>query len=360
MKFECKKEELLNALETIAPAINSKAGSPILTNTLMDVQTDKIVFTGTSLDITLITTLKIVTNEVGVLLVPAQKFIAILKALSAEDIINITSKDNKTLIIKCGSSTFKISCMPKEEFPKLSVFKDDNNIGILQQTLKNILKKVSFAMLTDNSRPTLNGMLFDFKKDKFTVVATDAKRIAIAKIKVDNKLEKSFILPMKSVNILEKLFNTTEAVSINVEKGQVSFSGSGTQFVSKLIEGTFPDFEKAIPKEVKDKLIINRKNFISALEKAALFTSSDSTAIKLNINADKIVIAKQTEIDDVQTKLDCKFTKDLIIGFNPNYLLDVLTKVDSDSVEIEIENNDKPALLRKAEDYIYIMLPNKI
>jgi DNA polymerase-3 subunit beta len=359
MKFECKKEELLNALETITPAINSKGATPILSNVLIDAQKTKLIFTATSLDITLTTVLNIPVNETGILLIPAQKLIAIIKEFSTEDVINITSKEDKAITIKCGNSVFKISCMPKDEYPKLPTIKENNSVTIIQQILKSLLSKISFAMLTDTSRPILCGILFKLTKDTLTMVATDAKRIAIVKTKIKNEEEKSFILPMKSVGILAKMLDKDE-VTINIEKSRVSFNGKNTQFISNLIDGTFPDYEKATPKESQNKLIIKREDLISALKKAALFTSPDSVGVKLNISTDKLIVSKQTEIDDAQIKLNCKFVKDLTIGFNPNYLLDVLTSVESELVEIELESNDKPALLRKKDEYVYIMLPTKI
>ena len=360
MKFECKRDELLNVLEIVLPAINSKSTAPILTNVFVDAKKDKIVFTATSLDIILISTLNITVAEIGSLLIPAQKLVAIIKELSIEDNVSITSnKDDKAMIIKAGNSTFKIACMPKSEYPKLPLFKDIDTIKVPQQTLKSLINKVSFAMLPDNSRPMLCGILFEFKKNTLTVVATDAKRIAIAKIIIINEIEKSFILPMKSVNVLTKML-TNNDININIEKSRISFLDKDTQFISNLIDGEFPAYEKAIPKESKEKLIINRIDFISALKKAALFTNSNSIGVQLKIDIEKIIISKQTEMDDAHIKLDCKFTKDMTIGFNPNYLLDILNNIKEASLEIELESSDRPALLRKKDDYIYIMLPTRI
>lgn len=359
MKFDCKKDELLNALETIAPAISSKPSNPVLSNILVVSQEKCLIMTATSGDITLSTTLNIVASEAGSILIPAQKLISIVKELSAEEPINITSKDNKAITIKNGNSVFKIACMSADKYPSFKITKTDNNITVSQPTLKTVINRVSFAMLTDNSRPTLCGVLFEFVKDMLTVVATDAKRIAVAKIKLIGEANTSFILPMKSVSILTRILSKGD-VTINIEKSQVTFSGKETQFITNLIDGDFPAYEKAIPKETVDKLNINKDALISAVKKAALFTSADSVAVQFKIDAEKMVVSKQTEFDDVQIKLPCKYTKEVTIGFNPSYLLDVLTSVDDAQIDIEIDSNEKPALLRKKNEYTYVMLPTRI
>lgn len=359
MKFECKKDELLNALETITPAISAKNNNPLLSNVLIFAQEKSLTFTATSLDITLSTSINITASEAGSILVPAQKLIAVVKELSDADTVSIATKENKALTLKSGNSVFKLGCMSAEKFPEGKITKTDNNVTITSATLKSLINKVSFAMLPDTSRPTLNGVLFEFVKDILTVVATDAKRIAVAKIKLIGEINASFILPMKSVNILTKMLGTGD-VAINVEKSKVSFVGKETIFISNLIDGDFPAYEKAIPKAIADKLSIDKAELISALKKAALFTSPDSIAVKLNISTDKVMISKQTEIDDVQIKLPCKYAKEVTIGFNPTYLLEVLSSISDTKLEIEIDSGDTPALLRKKDEYTYVMLPTKI
>jgi DNA polymerase-3 subunit beta len=246
-----------------------------------------------------------------------------------------------------------------DKFPEIKITKTETSIKIAPQTLKSALNKVAFAMLSDNSRPTLCGVLFEFVKDTLTLVATDAKRIAITKIKLIGEIDASFILPMKSVNILIKALNKSD-ITISVDKNKVLFYGPETLFISNLIDGDFPAYEKAIPKETIDKVNINKDAFISALKKAALFTSADSIAVQLKIDTDKMIVSKQTEFDDVQIKLPCKYTKEVTIGFNPIYLLDILTSISDAQIDIEIDGGEKPALLRKKNEYTYVMLPTRI
>lgn len=364
MKFCTTKDILLKGVQTVQTAINTKSSLPILSNILIDTVNDSIILTTTDLDIGINITIPVKPSTPGAITIPAKKFFDIIKELPDKEEITITVKKNNLVHIECAKNTFKIMGLPKEEFPQLPVFKDKDFITLEQKKLKKMLATTSFAISHDETRYVLNGILLVVEPDYIRLVATDGRRLAMVedKMQLPKTLERKIIIPNKAVNELMKILQDEGEVKVFFGDNQIFFDMGQVKLISRLIEGDFPNYEQVIPKEVKDKITVSREKFLSAVRRVALFTNADSMAIKIDMGKDRMIFSKNSPyLGEARVELDADYKgKDLSVGFNPDYLADVLKSVDKEDINFEISDPEKPGVLRIGSEYVYVVLPMQI
>ncbi|MBU1087138.1 MAG: DNA polymerase III subunit beta [Candidatus Omnitrophica bacterium] len=371
MKFKSAQNILMSAIQTVEGAVATKTTLPILSNILLEAHNGKLIFSSTDLDIGIIYTADSEIIEDGTITIPAKRFSDIVKELP-EGEITVTVRKNYNMIIDCGSCSFRLIGLPKEEFPAIPKFSNKECVVLEQQLLKKILKKVSFAMSRDETRYVLNGTLFYIKNKILRLVATDGRRLALTEIKIPlNVDKKEAIIPIKTINELNKILKDEGEVKIYFSDNQVAFELNNTTIISRLIEGEFPNYEQVIPKEkAKDdtaKIKIEKSKFLAAIKRASLFTSPDSQSIKLDVFKNKLVISKMTpDIGEVKDEISMDYKgNELTVGFNPYYILDVLKNLQEEHVDFELLNAEKPGVFRENlvnENgfYVYIVLPMQL
>ena len=300
----------------------------------------------------------------GAITIPAKKLSDIIKELPDGEPISVSVKKNNLVNIECGKSVFKIMGLPKEEFPQLPEFKDKDSMILQQKKLKTMLKLTGFAISHDESRYVLNGVLFVIKPTYIRLVATDGRRLAMIedKMQLPKTLERKFIVPAKAVNELDKILGDEGDVKIFFNENQVFFDTGKTRLVSRLIEGEFPNYEQVIPKETKDKMVAAKETFLAAIKRAALFTNQDSAAVKLELTKDKAVVSKSAPyLGEARVEIDADYKgKDVSVGFNPNYLIDLLKNINEEKIAFEVADPEKPGVIRIGAEYIYVVLPMQI
>jgi DNA polymerase-3 subunit beta len=362
MKIEINKEDLLVGIQTIQNVINPRSTLPILTNILIETQKEGIKLTSTDLDIGISTILSIEVQEAGSITIPAKKFGDIIKELP-EDKIVIAVKKNNIVNISSKTCQFKLMGLPKEEFPKLVEFDSRESMELDQDVVKEMLELTYFAASTDETRYILNGILVEIKDKMIKLVATDGRRLAIIKKNLDTPIAKeiSMILPIKAVQELNRNLGQEGKLLFFVTDNQAMFKIGPTCIISRLIEGEFPDYNQVIPAPTENKVKINRQEFLLALRRASLLSTPDYQAVKLEIFKNKMVISKSTP-DVGESREECAVEysgKELIIGFNPYYLIDALKNLKSEVIPLEITDSEKPGVIR-IQDYIYIVLPMRL
>lgn len=364
MKFNTTKDVLLKGIQGVQSAISTKSSLPILSNILIEAVEDSIVFTATDLDIGITSKIAVKPQVTGAITVPAKKFSDIIKELPEGEAISVSVKKNNLINIECGKSIFKIMGLPKEEFPQLPEFKDKDSLTLQQKKLKSMLRLTGFAISHDESRYVLNGVLFVIKPTYIRLVATDGRRLAMIedKMQLPKTLERKFIVPTKAVNELDKSLGEEGDVKIFLNDNQIFFDMGKTRLVSRLIEGEFPNYEQVIPKEAKDKIVTPKETFLSAVKRAALFTNQDSAAIKIDLGKDKIVISKSAPyLGEARVEVDAEYKgKEISVGFNPDYLVDLLKNIDEEKIAFEVTDPEKPGVVRIGAEYIYVVLPMQI
>lgn len=362
MRFTIPKKALLEATQKVLGAISTKNTLPILSNMLIEAQKGQVKLVATDLDMAIAHTTQADTAQEGATTVPAKRFTDIIKELP-ENNITISMKKVNTITIDCLNTHFKVNCLPKEDFPKLPSYKNQESVAIKQEALKHMLNMTSFAISHDETRYILNGVLLEIGLQKISLIATDGRRLAFIQKKHETKpqKERKVIVPLKTINELNKALKDGE-LKICFGENQITFDLTDTTIISRLIEGEYPRYEQVIPKEKKEKLIVDKETLLAATKRAGLLTSQDSQAIKLDVFKNRLVVSKNTpDIGEVREELKTKYEGgDLTIGFNPTYLIDALKNIDTQEIKFELTAPDKPGVIRTQDDFIYVILPMQL
>lgn len=295
MKINFQKEDLIQGIQIVQNIITTKAALPILSHILLETQQDKLRLTATDLDIGISCVIPVQTEEAGAITIPAKRFGDIIRELPG-DSVDISTKKNNLVIIETENCQFKIMGLAREEFPKLPEFKDKEVIKLEQNTLKQILSLTSFAVSFDETRYILNGILFKIQKNKLILVATDGKRLAIMEKELEQSLEKEIrlIVPIKTIHELNRNLQEEGNLSLILGTNQVLFDLGDVVIISRLIEGEFPDYQQVIPPISDNKMTANREELLLAVRRAALLSTPDYQAVKLELFKNKLVVSKST------------------------------------------------------------------
>lgn len=362
MKLNFEKNILLNGIQIVQNVITPKSTLPILSNILVETLSNHIRLTATDLDIGITCLIPVNIQEPGSITIPAKRFYDIVKELTSNN-INFNTKKNNLILIETEFCQFKIMGLSHEEFPKLPEFKDKEAIKINQGVLKKMLGLTSFVVSFDETRYVLNGILFKIEKNNLTLVATDGKRLALAEKKLQHEYDKTIniIIPIKTIQELSRNLKDDGELSLTLGDNQILFDLGDIVIISRLIEGEFPDWRQVIPPVSEYKINISRGDFLLAVKRASLLATPDYQAVKLEVFKDKIVISKTTpDIGESREELKAEYHgKEMVMGFNPTYLMDVLKNLSEEKIAFELTDTDKPGVIR-VDGYIYLVLPMRL
>jgi DNA polymerase-3 subunit beta len=362
MKFKVEKSSLIAAIQTVQNIITAKSALPILSNILIETQQDNIRLTATDLDVGITCVIPVDIQEQGAITIPAKRFSDIVKEFPVE-VVNVATKKNNLVVIESELCQFKIMGLAKEEFPKLPEFKDKKVVKVEQGNLKEMLALTSFAVSFDETRYILNGILFKIDKGVLTLVSTDGKRLAVAerKLNVNPDVNLSMIVPIKTIHELNRNLKEEGELSLVVGSNQALFDLGGVAIISRLIEGEFPDYKQVVPSVSENKMKIGRNQFLLAVRRAALLATLDYQAVKLEVFKNKLVISKSTpDVGEFHEELAAEYQgREMIIGFNPVYLMDILKNLSDEVINLELTDGEKPGVIR-ISGYVYIVLPMRI
>ena len=362
MRLKLDKNHLMEGIQIVQNIVSSKATLPILSNMLLETKGNKGRMNTTDLDIGISCEIPVETIEEGAITIPAKRFSDIVRELPSGEII-ISTKKNNQVDIEGNKCRFKLNGLPKEEFPKFPEFKDKEVIKIAQGIFKEMILMTSFAVSHEESRYVLNGLLMEISGDTIRMVATDGRRLAKIEKKLEMPVKKeiSVIIPIKAIQELHRNLMEEGSVSFIAGTNQVLFDVNGILIATRIIEGEFPNYNQVIPKPVSPKVGVNREVFLSAVRRANLLTTPDFQAIKFEVFVDKLVISKTTpDIGESREEIPIEYGgKEMIVGFNPQFLIDILKNVSEESIEIELMGADKAGVIRLG-DYLYLVLPMRI
>lgn len=365
MDLKITKEALVEGIQLVQNAVSQKSSLPILSNVLLESENNTLKLTATDLDIGICSTIPVTTEVSGSITVPARKFFDIIKALPDDSEITLSMKKNNFVSIKSGKAQFKIIGLPKEEFPQLPLFKDKDSITISQPDLKDMFNLTDFAISKDDTRYVLNGVLLIVKGDQICVVATDGRRLATMNKKLDKKtlVDRSVIIPTKTVQEVKRMLEDAGDIQVKFSDNQILFAFPTSFVISRLIEGEYPNYKKVIPEKSSKEIKVLREDFLSATRRASIFTDQDSMAIKFSVRKKKMTISKNTPyLGEAKEEIDIDYSgaDELDIGFNPRYLIDVLKSMNDDEIIFELNDSNKPGVIRKGTEYTYVVLPMQL
>ena len=368
MKINTSKDNLLKGIQAVQNAVSSKSTLPILSHILIEAKKQEIKLTTTDLEIGVSVKVEGEVSEEGAITVPAKKFSEIIKELPSQNPINISVKKGQSITIEAGKSYFRLMGLLKDDFPQLPEFpssgKGADLVKIPQKTLKNMIQLTSFAMSHDETRYVLNGLLFSFKEKNLKLVATDGRRLALVERDIPEmgNLKKDVIVPMKTIQELNRNLTEEGDVVFNFRENQLQINLGQITIFSRLIEGEYPNYDQVIPKKTKEELSINTQEFLQATRRASILTNQDSQSIKINIIKDRMIITKNTpELGEAREEVEVEYKGgELAIGFNPIFLIDVLKNLEEPNVRFGFIDPEKPAVFRSGPDYTYIVLPMQV
>ena len=362
MKIKAAREVLIEGIQKVQNVITSRATLPILSHILIETQHDAIRLTATDLDIGITCVIPVDIQEQGAITIPAKRLSDIIKELPDEQ-VEISTKKNNLVFIETKSCQFKIMGLGREEFPRLPELHDKQVVKLKQALLKEMLALTAFAVSFDESRYVLNGILVKMGGTSLSMVATDGKRLALLERALSKAVdhEVSIIVPIKTIQELNRNLKDEGEISLVLGGNQILFDLGPVIIISRLIEGEFPDYRQVIPPPSEYKISAPREQLLLAVRRAALLATPDYQAVKWEVFKNKLVISKSTpDIGESREEMNVEYHgKELVIGFNPTYLIDVLKNISQDTVEVEVVDSEKPGVIR-IDGYVYIVLPMRL
>ena len=364
MDFYITKEEVVKSINLTLGVVEKRQTLPILSNVLFEVDESSLKLTATDLESEISTTSTISNfKSGGKITAPARKLSDLCRLMP--DLAEIHFYlDGDNLKIETESGKYNLSTLPSEDFPVFETEDTQSQINISSQNLKNLITKTSFAMGNQDWRHYLNGLYMMIDDKVITTVATDAHRLAMATSSLNEASSESTsgIVPRKSINEIGKLVGE-ESENVVIQLGQTSIAAnvSGTTFVSKLIEGKFPDYEQVIPSGESSLLVVDRKNFSESLSRVSVLSSEKYKGVRIITKKDSLNIsANNPEKEQGEENLSCEYQgEEIDIAFNVNYLQEILSTIDSEKIEINFFGSEKSCLITdpNSENLKYVVMP---
>ena len=363
MKFSVSKDKLLEGLSTVQNVVSTRTTLPILSNVLLQATEGELKLTTTDLDVGVRGRVEAHVERTGATTLPARRLFSIVRELPAAEIY--AEIDTKNLAsIRSGSSYFKILGLPEEEFPPLARFENAKSFGISQKDLKDALRKTSYAISTDETRYVLNGILFSFKENKLTSVATDGRRLALVDLELEfpRSQEIDVIVPTKAVVELQRLVKDEGEVKVSVGENQIAFELNDALLVSKLIEGNYPNYRQVIPSEAKERITLERETFLNAVRRVSLLASEKSNSVKLIFTKGNMdIVATTPDVGEAKETLPIMYKgRDFSIAFNPEFLMAPLRNLPNDEVFLDLIDEMSPGVIKIQGAFLYVLMPMRL
>ena len=377
MKFKINRDHFSNGLQQVLNVVGSKASMPILSNVLIEAVGETLSVTTTNLDLGICARIKASVEDEGAITLPVKRLATIVKELPNND-VSVEASPNNQVKIASGGSLFKIMGITRDEFPALPEFADERSFTIEQSTLAGMLRSVSYAQSSDETRYMLNGAYFTFSEPedadgsgKLSLVATDGRRLA----KIDHDmvvgegLSGSLILPAKTVSELTRLLDKGETLKIAFNDRRVSFQihtkdeadgfVGDILLVSKVVEGNYPNYQQVIPKETHQRIKVERELFLQSIHRAALVATDKSNSVKIQISNNLMELsASSPDFGESHESLAIDYSgPDLQVAFNPAFLMDPLRALTKDEIFFELKDEVSPGVFKTLESFLCVIMP---
>jgi DNA polymerase-3 subunit beta len=372
--LKAAQEKVLSALQSVSGIVERRHTLPILANVLIRKKGPQIELVTSDLEIQIRTHAELGGDEGDyAVTVGAKKLGDILKSLPGDQTVSLTANQTK-LTLQAGKSKFTLQTLPAEDFPLVQEAADFGPaFSVPQKMLKQLISQVHFAMAVHDIRYYLNGILFVAEGKSLTLVATDGHRLALAQANLDVDMPKQeVILPRKTVLELQRLLKddgkAAEGEEAQIEMrfagNQAKFAFGGLEFVTKLVEGKFPDYNRVIPKNHKNHITLGRATLLASLQRAAILTSEKFKGVRMNFAPGVLGIASSNaEQEEAREELEIDYGGDSFeIGFNVGYLMDVLANMGQDMVTVSLHDANSSALITNPEfeGFKYVVMPMRI
>jgi DNA polymerase-3 subunit beta len=361
MKLNIKKNELLDGLQKVSSIIGNKSTLPVLSNVLLDAQSNSLTLTTTDLEIRITIKIQTTVEIPGTTTLPAKTFLSIIRSLPGNS-IDLESDDTNHMSIRAGNSVYKLLGLPPLDFPLPMEFTPIRSFSLKQSDLARTLERISYAASTDDSRKTLSGILFSLKENAFTAVATDGKRLALVERGADNFTgeDGQAIIPPKSAMEIQRVFSGGDGDAlVEIGDSQALITAGGTILSTKLVEGSYPDYRKVIPTSFTRKVELPSEEFASALQRMSIVVSETSAYVQLTFNDNKIDMkAASNEVGEGSESVPIEYTgPEIKVSFNPIFVLAPFKHLDADKTVLQMNDGYNPVAISCGDGFLYVIMP---
>jgi len=367
MKFSLNRELLLKPLLLVSGAVERKSTLPILSNILFEVSGQSLTLTATDLELEMVSHTSIDNQGAdGKLTIPARKLLDICKSLPDDSTLSFESEDD-AIKISTGRSKYSLSTLSAEDFPNIEEWKGDVEFQLFKSDLLRLIESTHFSMANQDVRYYLNGMSIECENNEIRSVATDGHRLAICKISKDNLTlpARQVIVPRKGILEIIRLLDPVEdEVKIYLGSNHIKIIDTDFSFTSKLVDGRFPDYRRVLPRNGDKVLVTSREHLRQVLSRASILSNEKFKGVRLNFLANELKItANNPEQEQAEEVLEIEFPFDEVeIGFNVNYVLDVLNAVKDPEVKFTLSDANSSVVIEgnDSSDAIYVVMPMRL
>jgi len=344
MKFTITREKLHEGLGAVAATVPSKTTLPVLSNILVEATKDGLRLSGTDLDIAVSTIIPAQVDQEGATTLPARKLVEIVRELPSAA-IRFTGSGEQRVQIECGRSRFKLLGLSREEFPSFPAVKFEGGWKVAAKELQKLIGHVAFATSTEESRPILNGVLWELRSDRMRMVATNGHRLARMDVPLKGAGQADLIVPPKALEQIRRLFGPEDELEIARSDNHLGFRSSGTQVFTRLIEGPYPNYEQVIPRENDKVMTADKVALAAALRRMSIVASDQTHRIRLAFANGACKLSVTTpDLGEAQEEMTVAYDGDpLEIGFNAAYLLEILKYMPTDEVRLTFKGPERAA-----------------
>jgi len=363
---QSERNALLTSLSAVVGVVERRHTLPILSNLLLEKKGDKLTVLATDLELQISTQLGAQVGEDFAITIAARKLFDIVRALPDDAKVKLDTKDSQ-VVVSAGKSRFTLQTLPAADFPRVETGAGlGEAIRLPQKSLKRLLQLVQFAMASQDIRYYLNGMLLVLGGKQLRVVATDGHRLSYAETELETEVEaREVIIPRKTVVELSKLLNDVDdAVALRIGANQVTITLPGTELVTKVVDGKFPDYQRVIPVNQPRHLKANRQSVMQALQRAAILSNEKFRGVRLVMSENTLgIVCNNNEQEEAADEIEVNYNGDpLDVGFNVTYLLDGLGAVNSDEITLSLGDANSSMLLTSEGEagFKYVVMPMRI
>lgn len=372
MKFSVERSALLKALSRVQSVVEKRTTIPILSNILIGAENQQLAMCATDMDLEIVDALPATIGESGSTTVPAHTLYDIVRKLPDDITLNIAMNEGKnSMTISAGRSTYKLGCLPREDFPEMATNKAANTFMLPASVLRNLVDRTRFAMSTEETRYYLNGIYLHVAEEAgeqvLRAVATDGHRLARFQVPLPDGCAgmPGVILPRKAVLELRRLLDEAGTdIRLDVSEKMVRFTFDHVTLTTKVIDGTFPDYERVIPQNNDKYMEVDPKTFSRAVDRVSIVAAEKTRAVKLSMKDKALTLSANNDNGSAVEEVEVENNTDaaIEIGFNARYLLDVTQLLEGTQCRFLISDSASPAIVQDNDDpsSLYVLMPMRI
>ena len=369
MKFSVSSSELQKILSVIEGVIPSKSTLPILENILFELAKDQLTVTATDLDISMSVALKVKGVGDGKVAIPAKRLTETIRSLPTTEVMFTVDKESNKIVMMTANGEYKLTGESSDNYPTIASFNAIEEVKIDNEAIRRLINKTSFAVSTDELRPAMMGILFQIGKSEIRTVATDGHRLVrLVNSELSSaKVQRDIIVPAKALNLAAKSFDGSES-NISFSDTHIMFSLGIVTLISRIIEEKYPNYESVIPVDNEKKLVVDKNQLIASVRRTALYASSTTHQVRFSLKKGSLTVSAE-DIDfgsEAKETLSCDYSSEAMdIGFNANYIVDILSHVDTDEVVMMLSSPTrasivKPTTQRNGENLLMLVMPVRL